>query len=336
MDYDFYYGKHCARYYGWLPAAKKYKAKSRRKSLKYFTLCAEQAIDVFMLESEGVITRDKNRRLANVVICEKDAEVAARIFSLVRPPLQEAILVGPLEQILTFEENEHTRGLSPDDDVRNRHIREMLRIKRLHRRLRDYFPFDIINFDTYGNILNHNKDSNRLLYIAFERIFQLQQPVSSFLFLMTLPISDIDNSFQSRFRNDFDSNVANYPVVRDRLMATVETISYDEIDEDKKISLSIAKSIISAVARAAGWNCEHKGICIYENKNLRKMLSAVVLLSKPKSAPDLSSYLKDVIRIIQSMPLYYSYQEAMKNSDVRTHLEKIKAYREKIMMESQM
>lgn len=328
-DYDTYYAKHCARYYGWLPASKAYQKQIKRKSLKYFTLCAKEAIDVFMLELEGVLSRDANKKLPNVIICEKCQRDAAEILELVRPPLKEAILVGELERILTFQDTEETRGLSPNEDVRDRRLRMLLRIKGLSERLQQYFPFDIINFDPYGNLLNPDDEANRLLYQSFERIFEFQRSIDSFLFLVTTPISAIHSGFQFRFESDFQSNVSTYPEIRSVLLSSVGTIAYDKIHENKRIALGFAKSIVMLVARSKGWNSEHKGIYIYQNKDSRKMLSSVVQFSRADTAPDPSVYVEDVVRVIEQMPKYYSYKDSLENREVKEHLKRIKEYREK-------
>jgi hypothetical protein len=332
-DYDRYYAKHCARYYGWLPASIAYRKQIKKKPLKYFTLCAEEAIDVFMLEQAGVLSRDKNRNLPNVYICESDEEIAMHIYPLVRPPIREALIIARLERILTFQDNEHTRGRSPDDYDRSRHIRKMLRIKGWAQRLESYFPFDIINFDAYGNFLNPDNEANRLLYQSFERIFELQEPIDTFLLFVTTPITHIHADFQSQFKDDFESNVSTYPEIHSASLSAIGTIAYDEIDENKRTALGFAKSIVLATARRTGWRSEHRGIYIYQNRSLRKMLSSVIQFYKAGTAPDESAYVEDVVRVIQRMPEYYSYEDSLANQEVREHLERVKEYREQIRNE---
>jgi hypothetical protein len=146
-NYDTYYAKHYARYNGWLPASVEYKRLLGRRPLKYFTLCAREAIDIFMLELEGVLSRDQNGNLLNVVICEFDQRAALDIFRLVRPPLREAILVGKLEEILLFQDTAETRELSPDEDYKDMGLRALMRIKRQSEQVKNHFPFDVINLD---------------------------------------------------------------------------------------------------------------------------------------------------------------------------------------------
>ena len=55
--------KHYVRRYGWLRAIQQQKQAIRRRSkripLRYFTFCAEDAIDVFMLEREEILKRSE-------------------------------------------------------------------------------------------------------------------------------------------------------------------------------------------------------------------------------------------------------------------------------------
>jgi len=329
-NYDEYPIKHCTRYYGWLPQSKAFKKQIKKKSPKYFTLCAQEALDVFMLELEKILLRDKNKRLPNVFICERIQQIAINIYQLVRPPLKEAIIIGPLERILTFEDNEHTRNRLPNEYDRNRHIREMLRIKGLSQRLKSYFPFDIINFDTNGNLLNRDGESNRLLYQSFEKIFELQQSIDTFLLFVTTPITHIHPEFQSQFKSDFEFNVSTYPKINDTLLSSVSTTSYDGIiDENKRIAIGFTKSVVMSVARRKGWNCEHQGIYIYKRSGGVTMLNCVVKLYKSQTDTDNNAYVKDVVKVIKKMPVYYS--EA--NDEVIGHFEKVKEYREKVRKE---
>lgn len=332
IDYDKYYAKHCARYYGWLPAIEKYKVEFNRRSLKYFTLCARQAIDVFMLEIEKLLLRDESKRLPNVVICEKDKNVALEILNLVRPPLKEAVIQGALEDILLFQDDNRTRGISPDTYVRNREIRDRLRIKMLSERLKMFFPFDIINFDPYGNFLNPDLNRNKL-YQSLRKIFELQEQVSAFLLLVTTPIFDIHPDSDSQLRIDFESNVSKHKKIHDVLLSSVHTIAYDEIKNKKRIAIGFAKSIVLAAAKSTGWNCEHQGIYVYQNEHGNRFLSSVAKVYKTHVSLDESAYVEDIIRIIKDMPEYYSYKDSLKNKEVIEHLEKIKKYRKEVKNE---
>lgn len=332
IDYDTYYPKHCARYYGWLPAIKKYKIESKRKSLKYFTLCARQAIDVFMLEMNKLLLRDESKKLPNVVICEKDKDVVPEILNLVRPPLKEAVIPAALEDILLFQDDERTRGVSSNAYVRDPEIRERLRIKGLAERLKMFFPFDIINFDPYGNFLKPSLSRNKL-YQSLGKMFELQEQVSAFLLLLTTPIFDIDPDSASQLRIDFEANVRKHEKIHNILQSSFRTIAYDEVDDKKRIAIAFAKSIVLATAKSTGWNCEHQGMYVYQNEHGHRFLSSVTKVYKMEESLDESAYVDDIIRIIKSMPEYYSYKDVVKNQEVIEHLEKIKRYREEVRKE---
>ncbi|MCK4405801.1 MAG: hypothetical protein KAV43_04770 [Hadesarchaea archaeon] len=332
VNFDKHYPKHCVRYYGWLPASKKYKKLAKKDSLKYFTLCAKQAIDVFMFESEKLLSRDAKRKLPNVIICENDIAAAAEILTLVRPPLSESIIVGELEEILTFRDTKETMGLSPDNDVRDRRIRRQLGIKRKFELLKKFFPFDIINFDTFGNFFNPPPNKNKL-YASFSKIFELQQGVDTFLLFVTTPIYHIHPDSESILKRDFEFNVSSYQSIRDALKSSLGTTDYNRIAMEKKVAVGFAKSMVIPAARKKGWGYKHQGIFVYETPNRQKMLSSVIQFSKNSTTSDDSAYVKDIVHIINEMPKYYSYEASLKNGEVRTHLKHVIKYREKIRSE---
>jgi len=332
IDYDIYYSKHCSRYDGWLPAIEKYKIELGGRPLKYFTLCARSAIDVFMLEMKGLLLRDESGRLPNVVICERDKGAAADILNLVRPPLKEAIIQGPLEDILLFQDDKDTRGFPPGAYVKNPRIRECLRIKMLSERLKMFFPFDVINFDPYGNLFAPSFSRNKL-YLSLRKIFELQKQLRRFLLLLTTPIWHVHPDCASQLRTDFDANVHKHKKIRDVLISSIRTVTYDQVEDNKRFAIASAKSIVQATARSTGWDCEHQGIYVYQNKDRHKFLSSVTKVYKTQTSPDESVYLEDLIRIIKDMPEYYSYEDVTKNRKVIEHLEKVKKYREKVRKE---
>lgn len=331
IDYDAYYGKHCARYYGWLPASKTFKKQIENKPLKYFTLCAPQAIDVFMLEKEGVLSRDKNKKLPNVIICEENEDARTEILKLVRPPVKEAVIMDKLEELILYEDDDEVRQLlGKGESARpNKKQREKLDRRERAQHLKDQFPFDIFNFDPCGSLLDSDLEVNRL-YHAFKRIFELQKSIDMFLLFITTNITNIHSNVQSRFRKIFKLNVSKYPKIREILLSSVGTTTYGSINENRRKAVGFAKAIVMSAARSKGWNCKHQGIYIYEYQSGgTRMLSSVMKLSKPHVAPDESIYVEDIIRVIKQMPEYYSYKDSLENQEVKKHLKKIIEYREK-------
>lgn len=144
-DWDNYYSKHCTRFYGWLPASKDFKERKGDSKISYLTLCDTNAIDIFMLEMEGVLQRDANQTLTGVTICEMEESKLADIFKNVNPPLRESIVKGKIQQLLLFQDTPELQAMNPDGDVRNRETRRKLNMRRDAIRLQEGFPFDIIN-----------------------------------------------------------------------------------------------------------------------------------------------------------------------------------------------
>ena len=146
--------KHYVRRYGWLKATKQQERAISKRSkgipLRYFTFCAADAIDVFMLEREGIVKRsEKTGRLEGVYFCEKDPEPFGRIADLIGSPQQG--FQGAFEKIVLFEDDEETRGKTLEDEhPYTPEVREKLRYKDAHHRLHEASPFDIINLDVFG------------------------------------------------------------------------------------------------------------------------------------------------------------------------------------------
>jgi hypothetical protein len=150
--------KHYVRRYGWLGAAKEQKHAIRKRSkripLRYFTFCAAAAIDVFMLEREGILERSaQTGRLESVYFCEQDINQFGIIADLIGSP--ENGFRNPFERIVLFKEDEETEGKTlegelEEDQPYDPEVREKLRCKDEHYRLRNAFPFDIINLDVCG------------------------------------------------------------------------------------------------------------------------------------------------------------------------------------------
>ncbi len=150
--------KHYVRKYGWLTAAKQQKhvirSRSKKIPLRYFTFCAAEAIDVFMLERAGILKRsEETGRLEGVYFCESDLRKFGIIANLIGSP--ENGFQGEFEKIVLFKDDQETEGKTLEDEQEGQDpytsaMREKLRYKDKHHRLRKAFPFDIINLDVCG------------------------------------------------------------------------------------------------------------------------------------------------------------------------------------------
>ena len=331
-DWDTYYCKHCVRLYGWLPASKEYLERAKKANIKYFTLSGTKAIDIFMFEMAGLLPRDKSGKLPNVVICEEILDKVPEILDVVRPPTDEAIIIGKLQDVLAFEDDEYTKIAPLNAYSKDPKKRAQLRLKRTFERLRLFFPFDIINFDPCDSLLSEDIAENKL-YLALENVFELQKLTANFLLFVTIPKIDVADSSINRLRSDFEDNVYKYPEINKALLSSTKTIDYDGVDENKRIALGVAKSIVLRAARKKGWNCQHKGIYVYENEHGHRILNLVILCAQASGEPSESSYVEDLVRIIRDMPKYYSFSESSSNKQLKEHLNEIVRFREKSRQE---
>jgi hypothetical protein len=164
VDYSSDFLKHYIRRECWLPACHLRNSAIRRYKdkypVRYFTFCAADAIDVFMLAQDGVLQRSsKSGRLETVYFCEEDPQVFSTIAALIGSPQQG--FLGRFDEIVLFEDNEETKGKSifdVDEDY-SEDMRNQLKLKDANGRLRSSFPFDIINLDVYGAMFSIKEDN---------------------------------------------------------------------------------------------------------------------------------------------------------------------------------
>lgn len=318
-DWDNYYSKHCARYYGWLPASKEFKTRKGNSKIKYLTLCDVNAIDIFMLEKEGILVRDENNTLTGVTICEMDESKIADIFKNVNPPLRESIVKGKIQHLLLFKDTKELSTLDPDADVRNRDTRRLLNMRRDALRLQSDFPFDIINFDPCDTIINPNGE----MFKAFNKIFELQNGIDEFLMFSTTPIT-LNAAINKLFQEDFKKNVEDHQVIKLAAEANLNTISFAEIgDDNKKAAIGFGKTLIAKVSIKYGFRSTQSGIYIYKSDNGTAMMSSVTLLQKANKKEVDEWYPNEIAKIIAEMPTVYEPEFALENKVVRDHLKSI-------------
>lgn len=325
-DWDNYYSKHCTRFYGWLPASKEFKERKGDSKIKYLTLCDTNAIDIFMLEMEGVLQRDTNQTLTGVTICEMEESKLADIFRNVNPPLRESIVKGKIQQLLLFQDTPELQAMDPDGDVRNREVRRKLNMRRDAVRLQASFPFDIINFDPCDSIINPNKE----MFHALNKIFELQGDIDEFLIFSTTPIH-LNEEITQLFSADFKQNIEDHEVIKLASEAALNTLEFSSIrDEHKKAAIGLGKTLIAKFAIKNGFISNQLGIYIYKSDNGTAMMSSVTLLSKANGQEPNDWYPNEIVKIIREMPTVYEPEYAEANDAVKNHLTAILQRREEI------
>lgn len=331
LNWDKRYVKHYVRRDGWLPAGLEYRKRTGNKSVKYLTLCDEQAIDIFMLERAGILNRDSNGKLPNVIICEKDESKLTAINAIVKPPLQEFIINESLEDLLTYRERPHGLSIVDNrfDTIRSKEERKKVRLERRHEQFKMYLPFDIINFDPSNSILERNLNSNRL-YDALGCIFELQKLTNNFLLFVTTKISGTDPSITNLFAKDLRENLIKYPQFNAAMIAKFGISEFVKLPDPHRSSICFLKSIIVKMAMHSGWAIESHGSYAYENYDGSKWLSSVMFCKQSIVSDNESPYINDIIALIETKMKNYSYDSSLKDQPLKEDLRKIVEYRESI------
>ena len=223
IDFETDAFKHYVRRCGWLTAAKEQKhaisSRLTRIPLRYFTFCAAEAIDVFMLEREGILNRsEETGRLEGVYFCEKDLDKFGLIANLIGSPEQG--FRGPFDKIVLFEDDGETEGKTLEDDrPYTPEVREKLVYKDAHYRLRQAFPFDIINLDVCGVMFPFKKGIITPLMESIVQILKWQAESRFF----------INNSECNRFTlfltSHIDSRLTNQAAIEQLEDQVVENIN---------------------------------------------------------------------------------------------------------------
>lgn len=142
--------KHYVREAGWLPVFRRY-ARERHGEVRYLTLCGKDAIDVRYFRSKGVLPFDQGQRIyRTVTFIEKDAQdyaIIAETLGTTRLGIK-----GDLEEIL----------VKPEENADN------------SQKLRDSFPYDIINLDFTGEVVREDDPPYSQTIRAIEKIIEFQ------------------------------------------------------------------------------------------------------------------------------------------------------------------
>jgi hypothetical protein len=171
--------KQYVRRFGWLEIIQNYQRHRNEagmaEPLKILTLPGENATDIGLLWSEGVITRDDQGKL-NVAICD-DSAAEKVVSNLSKLGSLLAVSGKPLIEALQNEET-----------------------------LIEQFPFDVINLDLTTHLIPEKRHVNER---AIDRIFRLQRG-QSFLLLLTTR-SDINDPTRENLLQVLNHNLEAEP-----------------------------------------------------------------------------------------------------------------------------
>ncbi len=288
IDYSADILKHYVRKYAWLPACQLQlstaKKRSKKIPLKYFTFCAADAIDVFMLAREGILRRsEQTGRLDGVYFCEKDAEAFGKIADLIGSPEQG--FQGEFEKIVLFEDDKDTFGRELYTEAAESYsedIRRKLRYKDAHHRLYKAFPFDIINLDVLGVMFPPRRGVITPLLKSLIRILEWQaqspfpnnRPCQQFTLFLTSHI-DPDNTdadaiqqLARRFSENIDTNIE-FRSAFENLYGYQDTSEFLKHKFAEFFCLAFPKYIIHQALFHLGWEIVPGPVFLY-NRDYRR------------------------------------------------------------------
>lgn len=287
--------KHFVRRDGWLPASQEQlrrisggKRQLNKEPLKYFTFCAAHAIDVFMLEKEKVLKRDKTTgRLNGVYFCEDDPEDFGKIAGLIGSPDQG--FLGDFQEIVLFEEDEDTsdRSFSDESAAYGPELRKKLRIKDAHYRFEHAFPFDIINLDVCGTMFPPKKGVFSPLLKAIMKILEWQTkstfkikkksvPASNFTLFLTSHIDpDLTNSDAiAQLKTCLSNNISAVAGFRELFVEKFGTDNVNQFAEElfpEFFCVSFPKHIIDKALHEFNWRVTYQKNYIYNRPDVHSI-----------------------------------------------------------------
>ena len=346
--------KHYVRKHGWLRAAKQQKhvigKRLKKIPLRYFTFCAVDAIDVFMLERAGILERSEStRRLEGVYFCEQDFEDFGIISELIGS--DEQGFQGTFEDIVLFKDDEETEGKTLENEQESGNfytpeIREKLRYKDRHYRLRDAFPFDIINLDVCGVMFPPKEGVIAPLLESIIRILEWQtesrfstnnRTCDQFTLFLT---SHIDPGLTNRKAiQQLENRVSENLCISERFKsAFVERYGHDQanqlVNEDfpEFFRVALFKFIIhKALSTELGWTVTSEPTYLYnrddkwvENKQYQIMHTVSVYRRIPNfqkrlDDPSRAEYIQSVTKLVNG-PVKW-VDRIIKDSDILRELE---------------
>lgn len=312
IDYDKDILKHSVRIMGWLPAcAYRFNRISREnRPLKYFTFCASNAIDVFMLEREGIIQRNtKTDHLDGVYYCEEDPDEFRKIAELVGSEAQG--FLDRFDNLACFQESRATRGKSfydNDAEFFEERLRRKLRTKENHRRFRAAFPFDVINLDVCGtifppkaqNIVSPMMQSIRNILQWQKGPDQKGNQCNAFTLFLTSHVhpAELNEDAVNELVTSFNTNLSSYIQFN---AAFVNRYPFGDAEQfangnfSEFFSLALPKIIVQDANRA-GWDVTYDHIFLYTRPRKTHPYQIMSSIARFRRAPELSQILENPLR----------------------------------------
>ena len=174
--------KHYVRVKGWLPLCKRRRTQlqtrpeKQKRRLRYFTFCAVNAVDVYMLEVARVIRRSGAAKFDTVFFFDRTREdvdnTQARIpgatgfvGDFVEVVLADDAPAGSVADLLA----------PPDTDPNTEETRDLQRLAATRQSFKESFPFDVVNLDLEEFIFKEKDPFPGKVVNALRKVFEWQR-----------------------------------------------------------------------------------------------------------------------------------------------------------------
>ncbi len=281
--------KHFVRVNGWLPVCKSrkklmdasFQKEKEKRRLKYFTFCAEGALDVFLLNKAKIINFDDKNGFSSVVFFDKDDESVARTSENIPGAIGfpgdfiTVVLGGDVPEPGGDAELE-----SPEDLEDTSEVRGQQRLRDIRKKFHNQFPFDVINLDVETYPWKPREELPGKLLNAIRQILEWQKRknfngnnipyrVSSFdlMFTTRLGPANLPADQIERLKGRINQNLEMYPDAAEAFRDAHKVMDADElfdIDFDAAFKIAIPKSLAD-LAVECGWYVDADlGVRVFE------------------------------------------------------------------------
>lgn len=339
--------KHYVRKHGWIKASRHQKQAIRNRSkkipLRYFTFCAAEAIDVFMLVHEGIISRsNETGRLEGVYFCEENESKFGIISELIGSPEQG--FQGEFQKIVLFNDTPETvdKKMS-DENFYSEEIRRILRIKDANERLINAFPFDIINLDVCGVMFPPKSGVFAPILESIVKMLEWQtksqfsvsgNECKNFTLFLTTHVdkSNTNNDAIHQLRNKVEDNIkANFNFQK----AFEEKFGHDnvekltEMDYPTFLSIGLPKYIIHEALFTLGWKVTCGPTFLYSREYKREKGQYQIMhtishferipnFNESLDKPSTIDYFNSVTQLVKDTPIHV--EKKVENPDICAEL----------------
>lgn len=351
IDYATDLPKHFVRKMCWLPVCDKRNTLIRRHKqkypTKYFTFCAADAIDVFMLARAGVLQRSADTgRLKGVYFCEMNDDSFSRIADLIGSAEQG--FLGDFQEIVLYDDDikgdhvDESNGAETGEEANDEREdedpeitseqRRRLRVKDANERLRNAFPFDIINLDVFGALFPPNATRGTLITPLLQSILRIlswqtsavgrdKKPLHEFTLLLTTHISprQTDAAAVEQLQARLQQNLDTYGGFREPFEASFhhhDAYRLSVEDFAAFYCISFPKYIIEKAVHDFKWKVDFGPVYLYDRTDnyiaggTYQIMHAVFEFTRLENAanelhnPSLSEYVRAITEVAQEAVVY--------------------------------